>query len=219
MFGQKQNPHIGELQQAFRNAARLRDPSLYKALRDVLTNRRWALCKDKAGHHFESFPEWAIAAQPHGLGISCQETAQAFIDLLLAIGDYQACAEFLARIVRPVGRPGTASGEPDHTRFYRVATGARTKERMLLRLWTKHPEYLDRLAKGEFDTLGQAAVTAGVAQARSRNPWHDITEVLKAFRELTKDRQVGFIIDLIKHLDEDARHTLRQELRQRVEQI
>src|SRR5215813_9488065 len=73
---------------------------LLDALEAILGQELW-----QVGGKFDSFPEFAIAQQPAGLGVRSSPPLKLLRYALLASGNFASWTELLERVAREPGRP------------------------------------------------------------------------------------------------------------------
>ena len=195
---------IQQLQGAFKS------PYIDKAatrdlLKQVVDQNLWAEARNGDRKTFDSCAEWAISPSPHGLGICNQETAEFLRDMLLENGDVVIWAEILSEITRSQGNPGLT---PDPLKFYRVTTAGTAIDRMLLRLMRQKPEFYNMLCDGEFGTIREAAVAAGIV-GKQHAP-ADLNAVLKIFRQLDEEQKLFLVVSLVEQLEQPSVTKLAQ---------
>jgi len=203
---------IRDLQKAVKNIATFDRAVTRIRLRSVVDEEPWRRCRDARGQPFQEFDEWALASQPTGLGIDCQENAEYFRDLLVENGDLRAWGSILARIARPPGRPRILVQDEDMTRFYRTTTATTGIDRMLLRLIREWPEYYERLCAGEFGTIRQAASAAGLIKTSAKNAWRPLRAAKEAFAAWPTPDKIAFLKELLTGVEDNVRSALLEIL-------
>lgn len=196
-FGKAIPEPVAKLQKVMK-ASMFDQEQLEDWVEEIFATSAWTGCCDADGNPFKSFPELALAPLPHGLQIDRQPKAERLRDTLYGIGKP---AEWEALLTQIVTRPGHPP--PENVRFYSVSTASGAPDRMVLRLRKQAPKYLEGFYAGEYETLRQAAKAAGLLPS-VRNPWNELRAVVKAFRGLTEEEQVSFILELESELHEET---------------
>jgi hypothetical protein len=118
---------------------------------------------------FDTFPAFAVAPKPAGLGVNDQSGAELLLHFFWKGGYLREAAGFLDHVAREPGHPPKtlANGEVSH-RFLKVSTGSNARHRILLRLVREHPPQYEKVCNREL-SLAQAATQLGWVQPLARN--------------------------------------------------
>jgi hypothetical protein len=138
---------------------------------EICDTEAWKTCKDRNGEVFSSFTDMICAELPEGFGITVPKLRKlvagtiAERPLAVAVGEEQATT------VKP-GRPD----EEKRSNGTNIQTSGNGSEYLLRRLAKTAPEFVDRYEAGEFPSVRQAAIAAGIVKVptvmdRLRSAW------------------------------------------------
>ena len=134
--------------------------TLLEGLDAILGQDLW-----QVGGKFDTFAQFAIAQQPHGLGVRSLPPLKLLRYALLAKGHFASWTELLERVAREPGRPPKKlANDEGFERFYTVSTATTARDRLLLGLKRHHPEHFAGVCALECSPR-EAAIRAGLIKA------------------------------------------------------
>jgi hypothetical protein len=145
------------LQEAIRHRERA-NRALPALLDTALRHRVWERLLDAYGAPFSSWRAFCLAPRPFGLGIDGR-MVQALLD---EATNPRLRARELARGAKPLLPHGVKRRQATEATTARVAPGT-SAAYLVAKLKRDAPEYVNRLAAGEFPSAHAAAVAAGIA--------------------------------------------------------
>lgn len=138
---------------------------------EICDTEAWKTCKDRNGEVFSSFTDMICAELPEGFGITVPKLRKlvagtiAERPLAVAVGEEQATT------VRKGPKP-----KGDSVRGTETPSGGNGSAYFLRRLSRMDGDWLDRYEAGEFPSVRQAAIAAGIVKVptvmdRLRSAW------------------------------------------------
>lgn len=134
------------------------DRALPALVDTALKHRVWEKVPDAYGAPFSSWRAFCLAPRPFGLGVDGR-MVQALLD---EAANPRLRARELARNAKPLLPHGVKRQRQTEATTARVAPGT-TAAYLVARLKRDRPEYVARLAAGEFPSAHAAALAAGIA--------------------------------------------------------
>jgi hypothetical protein len=120
---------------------------LAAALEHIVQSEAWR--RDVSGEDvFACFGEFAIAEAPRGLGVRSESAAKLLRNVLFEQCLFGPWTEVLERIARKPGRQPKFANSEGLVRFYTVHTSTTSRDRLLLKLKSNHPDIFKRVCEG-----------------------------------------------------------------------
>lgn len=143
---------------------------LGRYIESIALDGLWRERKSASGEQFASFPEFATAAQPYGLGICTQDAMDELGAVLHKCGMYGVWKDLLEATTRKQGRPTkNLAASENKVPFFRLPTSNTARARQVMQLAKHHPPVFADLETGNL-TLAGAVTAAGLAKpCRRRN--------------------------------------------------
>lgn len=135
-----------------------------------------------------SFTEWVTSHPPKGLGATIQEVDEA----LANAGHKEALARFRAEVAQREVAPGdemeVKRGRPENgVSVTPLEKGGHRSSNLLRRIARSHPEILSRYEQGDFPSVRQAAIAAGIIKVPTA-----YEKAQKAYEKLSEEDREQF---------------------------
>jgi hypothetical protein len=204
-----QNSDVSLVQAAFRGIEVTDWQKCVEHLCCIIDKEAWRGSKASDGIRIETFAQWVTCAQPAGLGVSTQKSAEILRKLLLDSCRVAQWAAVLERIYVKPGRPpkNLVAGD-GFPRFYSAITAGNGIDRRLLHLLNKKPEFFALVVDGTL-TLAEAEQRAG--WTRKRLMPRCLADLSAVFDKLTPSAQFELLDLLWERTSQIARETFLQD--------
>lgn len=133
----------------------------------IVNDELWRTMQSATGLPFASFPEFATAPQPNGLGICTQEAMDELGVVLHKCGLYGIWEELLRATTRDRGRPPKNRAAGENIPRFKLPTSHTARAKQVILLAKHHPVIFGELVDGSL-SLRAAVRAAGLASAHSR---------------------------------------------------
>jgi len=153
---------------------------------EICDTEEWKSCKDRKGDVFKSFTAMISAELPEGLGSTVEKLRKlvagtvAERPLAVAVGEEQAT----------VNQGDRTDLEP-HAVGMKLKQGSNQSAYLLRRLSRMDGDWLARYEAGEFKSVRQAAIAAGIVKVPTV-----IDKLRTAWKKATKEERLAFLEEI-----------------------
>jgi hypothetical protein len=141
----------------------------------------WKQLTNADGNPFNSFRAFALTLQPHGLGCDSKQLAVMVREAEKSISDS-------AREATPNPRHGEIGNGRSRGVHNTSTRGSTNADYLTARIARDHKDILERMKAGEFSSVRQAAIEAGIVRVRN-----GFDQLLKSWRKATPEERRRFL--------------------------
>jgi hypothetical protein len=155
----------------------------HRRLEVLLTSMRarqgWARLEDAAGKAFQSFEAFCVERRPFGLGYKPEAIDQIVAERKARTAEQRATRARANTLLDNAGPPTKEEKEERESNLVvnKITGGSTNADYLTARIARDAPEVLERMRAGEFRSVRQAAITAGIVKVPT--PYEVAVRVVK----------------------------------------